>query len=307
MSRSEPDATRIVRLWLEEGVTALPDHVLDTVLDQLPATPQRRPTWLARRSPTMNKFVTIGLAAAAVVVATLLGYQLLIAPNIGGPGPSPIPSETPLPSPAAIHRGALEPGTYTAVDFPNGASDIAFQFTVPSGWIWNDWYLSKSTGTGPPQGLGIGFMTGMSQDDFVVYTDPCNWLESEPDPRTGPTAEDFVRALAAQPGRNATEPTERRGNAPEGTGMWPGWTVTVEVPDDIVISECDGGQYRSWGPEPNERFHQGPGQRDEVWVTEQPVGPVRLVVFATSFPGTPEADISEMEAIVESTVSTDTH
>ena len=39
---TDRDVTRIVRSWLEEGVTALPDRVLDAVLDQLPATPQRR-------------------------------------------------------------------------------------------------------------------------------------------------------------------------------------------------------------------------------------------------------------------------
>ena len=39
---TDRDTTRIVRSWLEEGVTELPDRVLDAVLDQLPATPQRR-------------------------------------------------------------------------------------------------------------------------------------------------------------------------------------------------------------------------------------------------------------------------
>ena len=39
---TDRDVNRIVRSWLEEGVSALPDRVLDTVLDQLPATPQRR-------------------------------------------------------------------------------------------------------------------------------------------------------------------------------------------------------------------------------------------------------------------------
>ena len=35
---TDRDVTRIVRSWLEEGVTALPDRVLDAVLDQVPAT-----------------------------------------------------------------------------------------------------------------------------------------------------------------------------------------------------------------------------------------------------------------------------
>ena len=33
---ADRDADRIVRSWLEEGVTALPDRVLDAVLDQVP-------------------------------------------------------------------------------------------------------------------------------------------------------------------------------------------------------------------------------------------------------------------------------
>ena len=51
---TDRDVTRIVRSWLEDGATALPDRVLDTVLDQLPATPQRRAWWPARRLREMN-------------------------------------------------------------------------------------------------------------------------------------------------------------------------------------------------------------------------------------------------------------
>ena len=48
---TDRDTTRIVRSWLEEGATALPDRVLDAVLDQVPTTRQRRarwPAWLFR-------------------------------------------------------------------------------------------------------------------------------------------------------------------------------------------------------------------------------------------------------------------
>ena len=51
---TDRDVTRIVRSWLEVGVTALPDRVLDNVLDQLPATPQRRAPWPAWRLTRMN-------------------------------------------------------------------------------------------------------------------------------------------------------------------------------------------------------------------------------------------------------------
>ncbi len=74
---TERDVNRIVRSWMDEGVTALPDHVLDAVLDQVPATPQRRSWWLARRDFHMNKFVAMGLGVAAAVVAFLIVGQLI--------------------------------------------------------------------------------------------------------------------------------------------------------------------------------------------------------------------------------------
>ena len=67
---TDRDVTRIVRSWMDEGVTQLPDRVLDAVLDQLPATPQRRSVWTARRLFLMNNnIVRYGLAAAAERVA----------------------------------------------------------------------------------------------------------------------------------------------------------------------------------------------------------------------------------------------
>src|ERR671910_685423 len=46
---------RVVRSWLDEGVTQLPDRILDAVLDQVPATPQSRAIWWpVRRLAVMN-------------------------------------------------------------------------------------------------------------------------------------------------------------------------------------------------------------------------------------------------------------
>ena len=61
---TDRDVERIVRSWMDEGVTQLPDRVLDLVLDQIPATPQRRAGWLARRFPPMNTYARLGLIAA---------------------------------------------------------------------------------------------------------------------------------------------------------------------------------------------------------------------------------------------------
>jgi hypothetical protein len=114
---TERDVTRIVRSWLEEGVTALPDRVLDTVLDQVPATPQRRSWWPTRRFAQMNKLVLAAGAAAAVLLVAIVGYNLL--PHTGGVGtqptvaPSPSTNPTPSPSPAASQITGPIVGTWT--------------------------------------------------------------------------------------------------------------------------------------------------------------------------------------------------
>ena len=91
---TELETTRIVRSWLEDGITRLPDRVLDDVLGQLPATPQRRHFWSAWRPSQMNIYAKIAAAAAAVAVVAVVGYQLLPgrAPGPGGPSVAPSPT-----------------------------------------------------------------------------------------------------------------------------------------------------------------------------------------------------------------------
>ncbi len=48
---ADREITRIVRSWLDEGVTRLPDRALDAVLDQITVTRQRRPNLANRNRP----------------------------------------------------------------------------------------------------------------------------------------------------------------------------------------------------------------------------------------------------------------
>ena len=73
---TEQEMERIVRSWLEPGLTTLTDDVLDPVLEQLPATPQRRPLWSPRRIRNMGSFAKFSLAAAALVVVAIVGINL---------------------------------------------------------------------------------------------------------------------------------------------------------------------------------------------------------------------------------------
>ena len=91
---TDRETTRVVRSWLEEGVTALPDRVLDAVLDQVPATPQWRSMWPPRRFSTLNKYLALG-SAAALVVGALVALQVL-RPQVFGPASTPTFAPTPV-------------------------------------------------------------------------------------------------------------------------------------------------------------------------------------------------------------------
>ena len=63
-----------------EGSTPLPEDVRDAIRAELPLTRQRPAWWPAWRFPEMNNMAKLGIAAAAVVVAALLGFRF------AGPG-----------------------------------------------------------------------------------------------------------------------------------------------------------------------------------------------------------------------------
>ena len=131
-ARRDPD--RLVHAFLMEGQTELADQVYDAVRAAIEQKRQRAVIgpW---RMPTMNKFVPIGLGAAAVVVALVVGTQLLAAPAPGGVGtapsvqPSPTPSPTPSTSPSASPAASPPPLTETFTSQMHGIS-----VSYPEGW-----------------------------------------------------------------------------------------------------------------------------------------------------------------------------
>ena len=325
---TDRDVTRIVRSWLDEGVTALPDRVLDAVLDQLPATPQRRAPWPAWRLPSMNKSVGIGLAAAAVVIAVFISIKALSGPNVGAPSvpetasasatatpPSATPAPLTGPDRGNVQDGPLDPGMYTYLDVDRQGFNV--RFTVPAGWTWNGRYLSNG-GIGMPNGAAIFFFGGPVQ----VYADPCHWAGSLSTQPTSLTSGPKVDALATQLSRNATIPTVRNAAVPNFNtgspasipGRWPGMAIELTVPGNVNFADCDGGEFRSWGPHNNARSAQGPGQRDLVWAVDiggvgttndqgvliVPPAEGGLIIDAATFPSTPAGVMSEINAILDS-------
>ncbi len=241
---TDRDVTRIVRSWLEEGATALPDRVLDTVLDQLPATPQRRAWWPARRFSEMKIPARLAMAAAAVAVLAVIG--LIAFPRsggVGGPQPSasPTPSPTPGPSPVPLpSTGALAPGTYSIDVGLNTPARLTF--TVPVGWSTDGGFVYKAPGPGAatPPPYSVGKVLLVSWIVSHVYTDVCHWQGT-----LAPvgTADQFAILLANQKGRTASAPTNVV------LGGAPAKRIDLTVPATLDVTKCDSGNIRFW-PDP---------------------------------------------------------
>ncbi len=131
------DPDRLIHAFLDEGLDELPDPVYDAVRDRIEQTRQRAVIgpW---RTSDMNRYLKIGLAAAAVVVIAVVGYQFLGNPNTGGPIATETPQQTATPAasaePSAPADGSLPVGSsHVLWDSPLG---MRISVTIPaSGWF----------------------------------------------------------------------------------------------------------------------------------------------------------------------------
>lgn len=289
---TDREVTRIVRSWLEEGATSLPDRVLDAVLDQVPATPQRRPWRSARRYADVNNVLKVLTAAAAVVAVAFVGLSFLPRQDgAGGPGSSPSPASTPSASPVAslgVAIGALEPGTYR-IDDPR-LTTVPYTFTVPEGWTGrSDGEISKNSG----QLDGVQFTPTVVTH---VYTDACQ-SQGTLTP-VGPTADDLVRALVDQADSDASTPVDTT------VGGYPAKRIDMSVPADLDTSTCrepdvliqiwaDAAE-TSWFAIPVDP----PGLVSPVYIVD--ADGTRVVLFAGGGPEASASDLAELQAVLDS-------
>jgi hypothetical protein len=306
---SERDVTRVVRSWMQEDEHESADRVLDAVLDQLDTTPQRRAGWPAWRTPIMNKFVAIGLGAAAVVVALFVGAQLLGSPSNTGGGldATVTPESTLAPTPSPSAWTGIPEGPFVVTN-----TDLPVQTTVSiaaSGWSpleGLDAITKDDDGLDPPESVGAAFLAWAwpAGSGFDIYGDPCRWSTTIPEtPATTPG--EIAAALAAQASSNATAPVDVT------VGGYAGKAITVHVPMAFELgpdstreeefADCDEDVFGFYGvrgePEPA-RNAQGPGQIDELWILE--VDGAIVILDAAYSPSTPADLVEEMRAMAAS-------
>ena len=192
---SDRDVNRAIRSWLHEDRHEDVSRVAGTVLDQVQTTRQRRSLWPARRFEFMNTYAKFALAAAAVLVVAVVGYNVL--PGRGGVGGSTA-TASPSPPPLAVgnfssHGGNIELDatgdgadvtgtmTYTDVggaDLGRFSVDLACTRTTDSGLILIGGLVTDSTNVDDfaPEGSNVAIVLQRGSPVKAVI-----WLE-HPDP-----------------------------------------------------------------------------------------------------------------------------
>ena len=250
----------------------------------------------------MSKFVSLGLGAAAVVVALVIGTQLLGTPESGGVGGAPsaesTSSATPTPTVEPTPQGLLPEGPHMILD--GHTDDPAASFPPLTVTIPADWYGEAGGGIltkneinyRPPDGAGMIIFV---QQEYIVYGDACHWRTTVPDaPVT--TVDALVAALSSQASREASEPVDIT------LGGYAGKSITLEVPDGIDLAACDSGYGGSWdcggdGLTPC-GYHGGADAIDTVYILD--VGGLIMAWQTGYYTGTPAEDVAELKAIVQS-------
>jgi hypothetical protein len=226
------DPDRLIRAFLVQGETDLPDQIYDAVRDRIEHTSQRVffGPW---RTPTMNTYLKAGLAAAAVVVAAIFGLQLLDASRGVGGGPTPTPqTQAATATPAASEPagdvnppvGPLSPGTRYAVR----RDAITFSFAVPvSGWNSGTFGFTGHAST--PEHTLVTFFPSTGTPG--IFTDPC---AHEGLQQFEPSAAGDAEALASLSGVTLVNPPSDvtiDGRA--------GQFVAISVPEDVGCANTE--------------------------------------------------------------------
>jgi hypothetical protein len=227
--------------------------------------------------------IRFGFAAVVIVTVALLGFSYL-TPNVGAPGanPTPTPEPTAVPTPAPLGtRDPLDPGRYSVPEFSSGVSVAV----TDGGWSSNDnWVLIGPRGNQAPDGMAIRFFTASN-----LYANPATAEDGLVE--VGPSGDDLVQAILDHPVLEATGPTDVTidGHA--------GQVVEVTIPADadmdpegqfLLFADPTGGRIFGWAP----------GQTFDFYIVD--VDGERLIFDAFHYPDTPEEDLAEQRAVIDS-------
>jgi hypothetical protein len=252
------DTDQLIREFLHDGLTELPDRAYDAVRSQIDHTRQRVVIgpW---KEEQVSRFAMFAIAAAAVVLIAVVGVRFL--PPISGIGGPPTASPSPTPTPRSLPvTGSgpvpIEAGTYrTSTPFL-----VPLTFAVPTGWQGN---------IGGPYAVFLEGSSGSAVSYTIfdtVYADPCH-AQAFVD-GLGPTAADLATALASLPGLTATGPIDTT------IAGLPAKQLSLTAP--ATFADCTGTRFRLWQLPLGAANDMAPGETQRLWIVD--VGHQRLVI-----------------------------
>jgi hypothetical protein len=271
---TEKDTTRVVRSWLEEGASALPDRVLDAVLDQLPATHQRRAP-LHWRSLGALRLPVFAPAAAALVIAAVMVVTIVPLLGPGGPGlsPRPSPSSSSSPEPSLD----IPPLTLT-----HTIQDLPVELTVRSPSEWATCEINNFERAVCTSDLREGPEVAFQIVDRVPV-DPC--APEEGLVELGPTVDDLVEAITGLPGFSPSPVTDITLDG------YAGKELTTIAPVGV------GCELFVWG---NPERMNGVGSTERNLIRIVDVDGTRIMITAAYFPQDGPEYVATLEAIMDS-------
>lgn len=124
MSRDHDTFVNVIEAWLVPAPNYEdPESVLERVIAELEATPQRRQWWPVPTMPLTSLLFRIGLAGVVVLVVSLVGLRLVGVPSLGGPTADATPPAMVSPAPtddeSSLDSECLDDGGSA---FPNPAA-----------------------------------------------------------------------------------------------------------------------------------------------------------------------------------------
>ena len=283
----DPDV--LIRAFLDEGQTDLPDRAFDAVRRDIHHTRQRMVLgpW---REPRMSIFARVAIAAAAVVAVGLA--WVTFGPARNGIGTQPTPTPSPTASPRGLPFGDQElplvPGaSYITAD----PFLVRVTFTAPDGWVGRlgAQYLAFTNPTGrdaPAYGVVFGIFD-------KVAADPCNYDRGFKGALPGSSVDALVTALTAVPGLEASTPIDVTVDG------YAGKQLTLTAPASFEgCTLSPNGDYAVWqlGMDTNNPFIAG--QRDRLWILE--VDGQRLVIDLPEAPDQSAQERADAQAVFDS-------
>jgi hypothetical protein len=291
---TDPELTRVLHAFLEDGADRMPERVFRGAMDAVPGTRQRGRSWLPLRLDPMMPLVRAGAIAAVLVVVALGGMSFLsdragvgtVTPTpTATPNPTPTPTWAPTPTPLPS-GGPLES---LAADTMLGAGtyDVGAPFAKP----FSVTLPAESRFGGVESGAAtFAMQDGGSVEIFLpeaVFPDPCH-ITGDPVPVS--SADELVAALSTMRGFSASTPTATT------VARNPAKTFVITNTIDTATAGCTRSlmlpMFTQLGN--SEGAATNGGARQVVWVVD--VGGQPLLVIGD---GWQDADRSTLESVVE--------